>query len=358
MSPSAEQSVRAISAPVVVKLGSTMVVGPGGRVRRTLLKTRAAEIARLAEQGVPTVVVSSGAIALGLPRLDGTGTSPSVPELQAASALGQVRLQSAWESALAQANLLAAQVLLTSQDVAERASYLNARNALQALLSVGAVPVINENDATATDEITFGDNDALAAHVATLVSARLLVLLTEVDGVYTRAPGSPGAELIQDGREVHAAELGAKTSLGKGGMQSKLVAAEMAASAGIPTVIARGDGSEVLGPIVDGDDRGTRFEPRQRTLSSYKLWLLHGKPITGRLVVDDGARRAVTADGRSLLAVGVARCEGSFEAGDGVELVGPDGVGFGKGLAGASASEIEGRPRDLEAVHRDRLVLY
>lgn len=341
---------------VVVKLGSSLVVGPGGRVRRSLLRARGREIVETVWGGEPVCVVSSGAIALGLPRLGLEKRPRSLPKLQAASALGQARLQAAWDAALAP--LHAAQVLLTAADVAERASYVNARNTLQALLSLGVVPVVNENDATATDEITFGDNDALAAHVAVLVRARLLVLLTEVDGVYTRAPGTPGAELIAEGSAVRTAALGDASPLGRGGMRSKVLAAEMAAAAGIPTVIAAGRGGKVLGPILAGEGRGTRFSPEERRRSAFKLWLRFAKPAAGRLHLDDGARRAVAEEGRSLLAVGVVGVEGRFEAGDAVELVGPDGVPFAKGIAGSGPKEILARPRGLEAVHRDRLVLY
>ena len=343
---------------VVVKFGSSLVAGPGGRVRRSVVRARAAEIAGLVRGGTPVCVVSSGAIALGLPRLGLASRPRSVPKMQAASALGQARLQRVWDEALGREGLAAAQVLLTAIDVADRAAYLNARNALAALFALGAVPVVNENDATATDEITFGDNDALAAQVAILVRARLLVLLTEVEGVYSRAPGTPGAELLPFGADAGAAELGAGSPLGKGGMQSKVLAAELAASAGIPTVIAAGTDADVLGPIVAGEPRGTRFQPGGRSPSAFKLWLLHGKPVAGRIHVDDGARRALSDDGASLLAVGVARVEGRFEPGDAVELVGSDGSAFAKGIAGAAAGELTDRPRGVEAVHRDRLVLY
>ena len=343
---------------VVVKLGSSLVAGPGGKVRRSLLRARAREIAGLAADGMPVCVVSSGAIALGLPRLGLTARPRSLPRLQAASALGQARLQRVWDEALGREGLIAAQVLLTATDVADRAAYLNARNTLAALFALGAVPVVNENDATATDEITFGDNDALAAQVAILVRARLLVLLTEVEGVYSRAPGTPGAELLPRGSDAGAAELATGSPLGKGGMRSKVLAAELAASAGIPTVIAAGAGQDVLGPIVAGEPRGTRFQPGDRAPSAFKLWLRHGKPVAGRLHVDEGARRALTKNGASLLAVGVARVEGRFEPGDAVELVDPDGTAFAKGIAGAAAGELMGRPRGVEAVHRDRLALY
>ena len=184
---------------VVVKLGSTLVVDSNGRVRRSVLGARAAEVGELVHSGEPVCVVSSGAIALGLPRL-GLARRPSdTSRLQAASAVGQSRLQAAWDSALRAAGVEAAQILLSAPDLAERASYVNVRNAFETLLKLGVVPVVNENDATATDEITFGDNDALAAQVAVLTRARLLVLLTEVEGVYATHPASAGAELLADG---------------------------------------------------------------------------------------------------------------------------------------------------------------
>ena len=343
---------------VVVKLGSSLVAGPGGSVRGTVIGRRAREIGAVVQGGEAVAVVSSGAIALGLPHLGLERRPRAVPKLQAASALGQARLQRAWESALRRHGLHAAQVLLTAADISDRAAYVNARNALQALFALRAVPIVNENDTTATDEITFGDNDALAAQVAILVRARLLVLLTEVEGVYTRSPGTPGAELVDDGSVVDHAELGKGAGLGRGGIKSKVLAARMAAEAGIPTVIAGGAGASVLEPILAGEPRGTRFHGSERELSAYKLWLRFGKPASGRLHVDDGARRAVAAQGRSLLAVGVVSCDGRFEAGDAVELVGPDGEAFARGMAAAGAEEIAARPRGLEAVHRDRLVIY
>jgi glutamate 5-kinase len=184
------------------------------------------------------------------------------------------------------------------------------------------------------------------------------VLLTEVEGVYSRAPGTPGAELISEGELAVEAEIGVGTALGRGGMGSKVVAAQMASAAGIPTVIAGGNGEEVLGPILAGETRGTRFTADERGASAFKLWLRFGKPVAGTLHVDEGAKTALVDKGASLLGVGVVRCEGRFEPGAAVELVGPDGVAFGKGIAGAGADELAGRPRGLEAVHRDRLVLY
>jgi glutamate 5-kinase len=346
-----------LSAPVVVKLGTGLVVADG-EARRDLLRARAREIAALVRGGAPVCIVSSGAIALGLPKLGLRRRPRSVARLQAASALGQATLQRAWEEVLAGEGVAAAQILLAAGDVADRTAYVNARQAFAELFRLGAVPVVNENDATATDEITFGDNDALAAQVAVLVRARLLVLLTEVEGVYSRAPGTPGAELIAEGGRASEAELGAATDLGRGGMGSKVLAARMASAAGIPTVIAGGASDPVLGPIVAGEERGTRFSPHDSGESAFKLWLRFGKPVTGRLHVDEGARRAVVDKGASLLAVGVVRCEGRFDPGAAVELVGPDGLAFAKGIAGVGADELDARQRGVEAVHRDKLVIY
>jgi glutamate 5-kinase len=346
-----------VRRPIVVKLGTSLVARPGGRVRRGLLRARAREIGELVRGGRPTVVVSSGAIALGLPRLGLDRRPRRVPRLQAASALGQARLQAAWEAAFSMEGIAVAQVLLTAADMADRTAYVNARNALDELFRLGAVPIVNENDATATDEITFGDNDALAAQIAVLTGAQLLVLLTEVQGVYTHAPGSPGAELLEEGGLAFGAAFGEGTPFGRGGMQSKVLAAQLASAAGIPTVIAAGHGDEVLGPIVAGERRGTRFASGGSRDSAFKLWLRYCKPSAGRLLVDDGARRAVVEQGGSLLAAGVVGVEGSFGPGDAVDLVGQDGSPFAKGIAEAPPGELSGRPRGVEAVHRNRLVL-
>jgi glutamate 5-kinase len=342
---------------VVVKLGSSLVAEEG-RVREALLAARAAEVAAVVGGGERVCVVSSGAIALGLARLGLSRRPRDTPRLQAASALGQAQLQRAWDDALRAHGLEAAQILLSAPDLAERASYVNARNALETLLKLGAVPVVNENDATATDEITFGDNDALAAQVAVLVRARLLVLLTEVEGVYTEHPAAPDARLLVEGELADHAATGRGSELGKGGMASKIGAARLAAAAGVTTVIASGLADEVLVPIVAGELRGTRFAGAPAGANAFKLWLRYAKPVAARVVVDDGARAAIVDQGRSLLAVGIAGGEGTFAAGDAVELAAPDGTVFAKGLASVGSAEIQGRPRGVEVVHRDRLVLY
>jgi glutamate 5-kinase len=329
-----------VRRPLVVKLGSSLVVDAHGRPRRSLLRRRAGEIAAIVDDGTPVCVVSSGAIALGLA---GARRPTSLPRLQAASALGQAALQRAWQDALRPHGRDAAQILLTSAEIGDRRAYVNVRAAFQALFALGAVPVVNENDATATDEIGFGDNDALAAQVAVLLRARLLVLLTSVPGVLREGV------VITDGAQARTAEFGAGTPLGRGGMESKVAAAELAAGAGIPTVIA---GETPLAELLAAG--GTRFAAAQGA-PAFKLWLRHGKRVSGRLVVDEGARRAVVESGASLLAVGVTRVEGRFRAGDGVELVGPDGVPFARGIASVDAGDLPAK--GVEAVHRDRLVL-
>jgi glutamate 5-kinase len=338
-----------VKRPLVVKLGSSLVVDEHGRPRRALLRARAAEIAEIVGGGTPVCVVSSGAIALGLRRLGLERRPTSLPRLQAASALGQAALQRAWQDALGGHALDAGQILLTSAEIAERRAYVNARSALNALFTLGAVPVVNENDATATDEISFGDNDALAAQVAVLVRARMLVLLTTVAGVLREGV------LIEDGASARETVFGPGSALGRGGMESKVAAAELAAGAGIPTVIAGGEGKDVLPSALAGA-AGTRFAAAEGA-PAFKLWLRHGKRVAGRITVDAGARRALVEGGASLLAVGVTACDGSFRAGDGVELVGPDGEPFARGIAAVDAAELTARAPGVEAVHRDRLVL-
>lgn len=343
--------------PVVVKLGSSLVVDEGRQVRRELLRERAREIAALVRAGTPVCVVSSGAIALGLSRMRLERRPRALPRLQAASALGQAALQRAWDDALDAEGTTAAQVLLTAAETADRRAYVNVRNALGALFALGVVPVVNENDATATDEISFGDNDALAAQVAVLCRARLLVLLTSTEGVLTAAPGTPGATLIADGAAARTAVFGAGSTLGRGGMESKVRAAELAAAGGVPAVIASGLADGVVEAAAAGEPVGTLFAPHPAALPAFKLWLRFGKQVSASVRVDDGAHRAVSKRGASLLAVGVVSWDGEFAAGDGIELLDPAGEPFARGISSIDSAEIRRRRRNTELVHRDRLVL-
>ena len=273
-------------------------------------------------------------------------------------------LQRRWETALRKHDLPAAQVLLTSGDVHRRDGYVNARGTLETLLGWGLVPVVNENDSTATDEITFGDNDALAAQVAVLLRARLLLLLTDTDGLYDRDPARPGAtrlDEVSDHTMLQDLDLRrGRSTWGSGGMRSKVVAAEMARSGGVAVVIAHGGTRGVVEAAAAGRPVGTRFIAEPSPLSAYKLWVRYGKPVRGRVSVDAGARRAVSAKGTSLLAVGVTDVSGSFAPGDAIELAGPDGESFGVGIAGLSAGDVRasmGVRGVGEVVHRDNLVV-
>jgi glutamate 5-kinase len=359
---------------IVAKLGSSIVAAEGGALRADVLDSVCAQVAELHRGGEDVAMVTSGAIARGR-RVMGLAERPkAIDELQAASAVGQGSLFRAYEERLARGEVRAAQVLLTSIDIAARANYLNARGTLRRLLEWRVVPVVNENDTTATDEITFGDNDFLSAQVAILLDARLLVLLSDVDGVHTADPRrNPGAELVERvtaSSQLEGLQIGEGTSpFGLGGMSSKVAAAEMAAASGIPVVICNGTRAGTLAAAVAGERVGTRFEPHEEKTPSFKLWLRYAKPARGRVVVDAGAAAVLRERGSSLLPVGVTGVEGRFAAGDAVEVV-CEGAVVGKGISNYSATEL-GRIKGLrtdrvlellphaseEAVHRDNFVL-
>jgi glutamate 5-kinase len=348
---------------VVVKVGSSTIVDGGGRPRTEVFDRLAGECTGLQARGVPIVLVSSGAVALGIGELDGRARRRGVGDLQAASAVGQTLLQDHWRAAFAAHDVRTAQVLLTEADVHRRVSYVNARRTLRRLIGWDVVAVVNENDSTATDEITFGDNDALAAQVAIMLQARTLVLLSDIDGVYDRDPALPGARRLPslgDGDDVDGADAaGRRSRWGTGGIGSKVAAARTAGAGGVEAVIASGLEAGAVARAADGTT-GTRFPAASSLPSAYKLWLRHGTPVRGRLVVDDGARRAVAERGTSLLPVGLVEVDGAFDAGDAVELVGPDGSRFAIGVSRYQARELAGLAgrRGLpEAVRRDDLVL-
>jgi glutamate 5-kinase len=359
---------------LVVKLGSSIVAADDGELRTDVLDTVCAQVSELERGGERVVLVTSGAIARGMRMLELPARPREIDELQAASAVGQGDLFRAYESRLSEGGTRAAQVLLTAADIGARTNYLNARQTLRRLIEWRVVPVVNENDTTATDEITFGDNDFLAAQVAVLLDARLLVLLTNVDGLYARDPDlDPKPELITEVAEFSELEglaIGSRTSaFGSGGMQSKVAAAEMASEAGIPAVICNGTKSGTLLSAAAGETCGTRFAPGQGRTSSFKLWLKYAKPARGRITVDAGAAHVLRDSGSSLLPVGVSDLHGPFEAGDAVSVAGPEGE-IGKGISDYSSRELTqvkgmktDRVRDLlphvptEVIHRDRFVL-
>ena len=359
----------------VVKLGSSVVAHDSGELRLSVVARVCEEVAALHRSGIDVVVVTSGAIARGVRLLELPVRKTEIAELQAASAVGQGRLYRTYDDLLREQGLQTAQVLLTFFDMSARTHYLNARRTLQTLLGWRVVPVINENDTTTTDEISFGDNDFLAAQVAVLVGAELLVLLTDTEGLYTANPRKdPGARLVEevtDHSALDALEIGHELSpLGSGGMRSKVVAAEMATSAGIPTVIASGLTPGALGRAWEGERVGTRFAPQAVRHSSFKLWLKYAKPSHGTVTVDAGAARALREGGTSLLPVGIVAVAGDFEAGDAVEVREAGAAPIGKGICNYAAGELrsvmgmksaqvrERMPRATdEAVHRDYFVL-
>jgi glutamate 5-kinase len=359
---------------VVAKLGSSIVAEDDGTLRSAVLDSVCAQVAELHHGGENVVLVTSGAIARGMRLMELKRRPSAIDEMQAASAVGQGSLFRAYEERLGAARVHSAQVLLTSFDMSARMHYLNARQTLRRLLEWRAVPVVNENDTTATDEITFGDNDFLSAQVAILLEARLLVLLTDTPGLHTADPRTnPDAELVQEVAsfgELERYEIGDRTSaFGSGGMRSKVAAAEMASAAGIPVVVCDGTAAGSFGAAARGEPVGTRFAAHPDRTPSFKLWLRYAKPSQGRVVVDEGAARVLRERGSSLLPVGITGVEGDFAAGDAVEVVCDTEV-VGKGIVNYSAVEL-GRIKGLksadvlermpdaseEAVHRNYFVL-
>jgi glutamate 5-kinase len=359
----------------VVKLGSSIVAEDNGELRLSVVARITEEVAALHRAGVDVVIVTSGAIARGVQMLDLSVRPSAIEELQAASAVGQGRLYRTYDELLRERGIQSAQMLLTFFDMSVRTHYVNARRTLRKLLEWRIVPVINENDTTTTDEISFGDNDFLAAQVAVLVGADLLVLLTDTDGLYTANPRrDPSAQLVEevtDHAVLDSFQIGHDRSpLGSGGMRSKVVAAEMATAAGIPTVIAGGLVPDSIRRAWAGEPGGTRFAPQATRHSSFKLWLKYAKPSQGTLTVDAGAARALREGGTSLLPVGIVDVAGQFDAGDAVDVREAGAGGIGKGLCNYSAGELRGvmgmksaqvrerMPRGSdEAVHRDYFVL-
>src|ERR671916_2648982 len=359
----------------VVKLGSSIVAEENGELRLSVVARVCEAVAALHREGVDVVVVTSGAIARGM-HLLGMGSRPAaVQDLQAASAVGQGRLYRTYDELLRERGIQSAQVLLTFFDMSVRTHYLNARRTLRKLLEWRIVPGINENDTTTTDEISFGDNDFLAAQVAILVGAELLLLLTDTDGLYTANPRrDPDAKLVEevtDHSALDELQIGHELSpLGSGGMRSKVVAAEMATAAGIPTVIASGLAPGTIAGAWAGERVGTRFAPQAVRHSSFKLWLKYAKPSHGTLTVDAGAARALREGGTSLLPVGIVDVGGDFDAGDAVDVREAGAAPIGKGICNYAAGELravmgmkssqvrERMPRATEeAVHRDYFVL-
>ena len=370
------QSPLASAKRVVVKIGSSLLTNAGAGLDRSAIDDWGRQIALLRARGVDVLVVSSGAIAEGMKRLAWAKRPHAVHELQAAAAVGQMGLVQMWESCLAERGLHTAQVLLTHEDLGDRHRYLNARTTLKTLLALGVVPVINENDTVVVDEIRFGDNDTLAALVTNLIEADALVILTDQKGLYSADPRkSSDAKFIERAiagdTSLEAIAGGAGSHLGSGGMITKVLAAKRAARSGAHTVIAWGREADVLVRLFAGEAIGTLLVAQTAPVAARKQWLAdHLKPL-GRITLDAGAVKALTRDGKSLLAIGATAVQGAFDRGEVVSVLAPDGREIARGLVNYGAAdtakilrrptaEIEailGYVAEPELIHRDNLVV-
>jgi glutamate 5-kinase len=356
-------------SPVVVKVGSSSLVGREGGLDDAAVGRVVTQIVSLAERGNPPVLVTSGSIAAGFPALGMTERPTGIAELQVAAAIGQTKLVESYASRFAKSGLAVAQVLLTKDVLGNRAQYLNARAALDRMLSLGVVPVVNENDTVVVDELKLGDNDQLAAITANLVGAGMLVILTDTEGLYTDDPRfTADARLLSAVKHTdevldrirRATGTGA---LGSGGVATKVAAARIAAFSGIPTVIASADAPDVVEAAVRGDDVGTWIDPRAESLPARKLWIAFGLPAVGEITVDTGAVNAVRNSGGSLLAVGVTGVSGDFSRGDAVEVFDEQKSLVAKGISRFGSDVLRERAGDHsdaiggEVIHRDDLVV-
>jgi glutamate 5-kinase len=361
---------------IVVKVGSTLVTNEGRGLDEDAISRWGRQIAELRAMGKEVVMVSSGAVAEGMKRLGWARRPKAMHELQAAAAVGQMGLAQVYETRFRAHGLATAQVLLTHDDLADRKRYLNARSTLLALLELGVVPIINENDTVVTDEIKFGDNDTLGALVTNLIDADALVILTDQSGLFTADPRrDPQARLLE--RVVAGDPVletmagGAGSSIGKGGMITKVLAARRAASGGAHTVVASGRQPEVLVRLARGESIGTQFIAQTPRLAARKKWLADHLQLRGSVRLDEGASRALVAGGRSLLPIGVTEVSGEFERGEAVAIRDPEGREIARGLINYSSSDarrIMRRPsaeietilgfiEEPELIHRDNMVL-
>ncbi len=361
---------------IVVKVGSSLVTNGGQGLDGQALAHWAEQVARLSGAGKQVLLVSSGAVAEGMQRLGWKRRPKALHELQAAAAVGQMGLVQAYETCFRRHDLRTAQILLTHEDLADRRRYLNARTTLRTLLSLGIIPIINENDTVATDEIRFGDNDTLGSLVTNLVEADVLVILTDQPGLFTADPRKdPAATLVTEARAgdpaLEAMAGGAGSDIGSGGMLTKVLAAKRAARSGAHTVIASGREPDVLWRLSQGEGIGSQLIAPTATLQARKQWLADHLQVRGKLFLDEGAARALESGGKSLLPIGVQDVQGDFERGEVVSCVSPSGREIARGLVNYNAIEARRILRtstgDIEArlgyidtpelIHRDNLVV-
>jgi len=359
----------------VVKVGTSSVNYPTGKPNLFQIEGLVRQLADLCNQGKEVILVTSGAVGAGAGKLGLKGRPKNIPEKQAAAAVGQGALMHIYEKLFAEYGLTVGQVLLTREDFSDRRRFLNARNALHTLLRFGVIPIVNENDTVAVDEIKLGDNDNLSALVASLIDAEILFLLSDVDGLYTADPRkNSDARLVYEVKEITPeieALAGEAGSMGIGGMTTKLQAARIAMHSGVVTVIARSTKRDVIRQVIAGEPEGTIFWPLVNKLENKKKWIAYSSTVQGKIFVDKGAAQALSMHGKSLLPSGVTGVEGVFEIGNTVSIIGPDGQEIAKGLTSYSSGEIEkikgSQTKDIvrllgykdydEVVHRNNLVL-
>ncbi|MDD3653828.1 MAG: glutamate 5-kinase [Desulfotomaculaceae bacterium] len=360
----------------VVKVGTSSVNHPNGKLNISQIESIVRQLVDLYNQDKEVLLVTSGAVGAGAGKLGLKGRPKTIPEKQAAAAVGQGALMHIYEKIFAEYGVAVGQVLLTREDFSDRRRFLNARNALCTLLRFGVIPVINENDTVAVDEIKLGDNDNLSALVAGLVEAEILFLLSDVEGLYTADPRkNPAAQLLEDISEItpDIEELAGETGscMGTGGMATKLQAARIAMHSGVVTVIAGAWKKDVLRRVIAGERDRTIFWPLDNKLENKKQWIAYSSTVHGKIFIDKGAAQALSGQGKSLLPSGVVGVEGVFELGNTVSIIGPDGMELARGLVSYSSSDIEkikgahtkdiarllGRKDYDEVVHRNNMVL-
>jgi glutamate 5-kinase len=361
---------------VVAKVGTSSIAHATGKPNLFKIESLVRQLADLYNMGKEVILVTSGAIGTGAGKLGLPGRPRTIPEKQAAAAVGQGVLMHIYEKLFAEYGVTVGQVLLTREDFSDRRRFLNARNSLHAMLHFGVIPVINENDTVAVDEIKLGDNDNLSALVAALLDAELLVLLSDIDGLFNADPRKEkNAELIRDVREmtpdIEALCGGTGSKLGTGGMATKIQAAKIAMHSGIVTVIANMEEKDIIRRVIEGETVGTVFWPCPNKMENKKRWIAFSSSICGKIYIDEGATRALVKQGKSLLPSGITSVEGSFDIGNTVAIVGADGMEIARGIVSYSSDEIKrikgAQTKDIsrilghkdydEVVHRNNLVL-
>ncbi|MGM0366947.1 MAG: glutamate 5-kinase [Actinomycetota bacterium] len=362
---------------MVIKIGSSSLASESGGIDIGNLEKFTDEVSEAVSRGIKIIIVTSGAIAAGLQHLDIKGKPREISVLQAAASVGQVELMSIYGNLLTRHGIKIGQILVTQEDTTRREQYLNIKNTISNLMELGIVPVINENDSVAVDEIKFGDNDVLAALVASLIESDLLVILSDVDGLYDRSPSQDGAKVVPMVKkvtgEIEQVAGGIGSIYGSGGMASKIKAAKICSYSGIGMVIANSREKVVIGKILDGMDIGTFFVPeKEKKVKSVKRWIAFGMRAKGSVVIDKGAEKAIVKNGKSLLPVGVVKASGNFNRGDTLKVYSMDNQLIAKGISNFSKKELArvkgkkenqviaelGESTSCEVIHRDCMAVF